>query len=200
MQLIFATPEIEFLKSLLEDNPNLVGSGPSVAVVPVGKAKSAFQINVCKIVDFSISARSPVFEEYFTALEFLARLYSDCSDLLPEPLRIMVKETTPPQANPRRAALQAMLLGFLRSTVTYLGTDMPYPLPDLSKLSTHTPEAERYFPSRGLMGGFSLELNQDDEQNPYIISTHWSRQWEGEFRRHKITPFEVFRLPDTDPL
>jgi hypothetical protein len=58
-------------------------------------------------------------------------------------------------------ALSAMLLGLMRSTVTRLGTAMPFPLPDLRRLTAATPEDERYFASLGLMGGFLLELRED---------------------------------------
>jgi hypothetical protein len=89
-----------------------------------------------------------------------------------------------------------MLLGFMRSTVTCLGTEMPYPLPDLRRLTAATPEEERYFASLGLMGGFHLELYQDERQNPYILSEYWSRQWGAHSVRHKITVSEVLELDD----
>ncbi|HWF10462.1 MAG TPA: hypothetical protein VG297_18470 [Bryobacteraceae bacterium] len=93
-------------------------------------------------------------------------------------------------------ALRAMLLGFMRSTVTRLGTAMPFPLPDLRRLTAATPEDERCFASLGLMGGFLLELREDKEQEPYILSEYWSRQRGAESVRNKITASEVLNVGD----
>jgi hypothetical protein len=87
-----------------------------------------------------------------------------------------------------------MLLGFMRSTVTCLGTELPYPLPDLRRLTAATPEEERYFASLGLMGGFLLELHQEEMGDPLILSEYWSRQWGSGSVRHKITVSEVLKL------
>jgi len=87
-----------------------------------------------------------------------------------------------------------MLLGFMRCTVTCLGTQMPYPLPDLRLLTASTSEKERYFASPGLMGGFLLELRDDDKHNRYILSEYWSRQWGSHSVRHKITATSVLKL------
>jgi hypothetical protein len=106
-------------------HPN--GSEPRIVVVPVGKAKSAFQISVHRITDFSIAAEPPLFEEFFAALEFLGSFYKRCSDLLPEALRISSEhENLSWEGDSQLRALRAMLLGFMRSTVTCLGTEMPY--------------------------------------------------------------------------
>jgi hypothetical protein len=178
-------------------HPN--GSEPTITVVPFGKAKSAFQIRVPEIADFSIAAQQPLFEEFFAALEFLGSFYKRCSDLLPEALPISsTHEDLSLEGDSRMRALQAMLLGFMRSTVTCLGTEMPYPLPDLRRLTAATPEEERYFASLRLMGGFLLELQEDERQNPYILSEYWSRQWGTDSVRHKITVSEVLELDDED--
>jgi hypothetical protein len=198
MKLVLSIREKTSLQGMVEQcaawHPN--GSAPSIAVVPFGETKSAFQISVPKITDFSIAAQPPLFEEFFAALEFLASFYKRCSDLLPEALRISsTHEDLSLEGGSHMRALRAMLLGFMRSTVTCLGTEMPYPLPDLRRLTPATPEEERYFASLGLMGGFLLELKQDERQNPYILSKHWSRQW-GNIVRHKITVSEVLELDD----
>jgi hypothetical protein len=46
------------------------------------------------------------------------------------------------------------------------------------------------------MGGFHLELHQDERQNPYILSEYSSRQWGDYSVRHKITVSEVLQLDD----
>jgi hypothetical protein len=46
------------------------------------------------------------------------------------------------------------------------------------------------------MGGFLLELRQDERQNPYIRSKYWSRQWGADFVSHKITVSQVLELND----
>jgi hypothetical protein len=174
---------------------NPIGSAPKIVVVPFGKAKSAFQVNVPKITDFSIAAQPPLFEEFWAALEFLASFYKRCSDLLPEAVRTSsAHEDLPLEGDSQMIALRAMLLGFMRSTVTCLGTEMPYPLPDLGRLTAATPEEECYFPSLGLMGGFHLEIHRDERQNPYVLSEYWSRQWGDHSVRHKITVSGVLKL------
>ena len=69
-----------------------------------------------------------------------------------------------------------MLLGFMRSKVICLRTEMPHPLPDLRLLTASIPEKDRYFASSGLMGGFFLELREDEKHNRYVISEYSSRQ------------------------
>lgn len=68
------------------------------------------------------------------------------------------------------------VLGYMRSTVTLLGTAMPFPLPDLARLAGAS-EEERHFSSLGLMGGFELELFEGAEGQPYIVATQSGRQW-----------------------
>jgi hypothetical protein len=85
----------------------------------------------------------------------------------------------------------------MRSTVMLLGTAMPFPLPDLNKLTTDTPYEERHFPSLGLMGSFELELRRENGGIPYILATQSSRQWGTYEIRHKITTDEV-RLLDSE--
>ena len=201
MQLVLPFRDETSMQGMVEQcaawHPN--GSAPNIVVVPVGKAKAAFQIIVPKIADFSITAQPPLFEEFFAALEFLASFYKRCSDLLPEALRISsTHEDLSLEEDSRMRALRAILLGFMRSTVTCLGTEMPYPLPDLRRLTAATPQEERYFASLGLMGGFLLELQQDEKQNPYILSEYWSRQWGTDSVRHKITVSKVLPLEDED--
>ncbi|HTF65095.1 MAG TPA: hypothetical protein VK638_20660 [Edaphobacter sp.] len=203
MKLVLPIRENKSLQGVVEEcaawdwDPN--GSAPSIAVVPFGQTKSAFVISVPKITDFSIAAQPPLFEEFFAALEFLASFYRRCSALLPEALRISsTHEDLSLEGDSRMRALRAMLLGFMRSTVTCLGTEMPYPLPDLRRLTAATPEEERYFASLGLMGGFLLELQQDERKNPYILSKYWSRQWGAHFVSHKITVSEVLELEGED--
>jgi hypothetical protein len=197
MRLVLPILEETTLRGAVEQcaawHPN--GSAPKIAVVSVGKAKSAFQICVPKITDFSNSAQPPLFEEFFAALEFLDSFYKRCSHLLPEALRISsTHEDSSLEGDSQMRALRAMLLGFMRSTVTCLGTEMPYPLPDLRRLTAATPEEERYFASLGLMGGFLLELHQEEMGDPLILSEYWSRQWGSDSVRHKITVSEVLKL------
>jgi hypothetical protein len=199
MKLVLPIREKESLQGMVEQcaawHPN--GSAPSIAVVPFGETKSAFEISVPKITDSSVAAQPPLFEEFFAALEFLASFYRRCSALLPEALRISsTDEDLSLEGDSKMRALRAMLLGFMRSTVTCLGTEMPYPLPDLQRLTDATPEEKRYFASLGLMGGFLLELRQDERQNPYIRSKYWSRQWGADFVSHKITVSQVLELND----
>jgi hypothetical protein len=199
MKLVLPIRDIPALEGVVGPcaawHPN--GSAPRISVVPFGTAKSAFQISVPKITDFSSAAQPPLFEEFFAALEFLASFYKRCSDLLPEALRISsTHEDLSLEGDSQMRALRAMLLGFMRSTVTCLGTEMPYPLPDLRRLTAATPEEERYFASLYLMGGFLLELKQDERQKPYILSEYWSRQWGDHIVRHKITVSEVLELDD----
>jgi hypothetical protein len=173
------------------------GPVPTIEVIPVGKNKCAFQIRVPKLVDFSCDAEPPEFGEFFAAIEFLAGLYERSSNLLPEPLRIPdIEKVCLSEEDQDLRALRAMLLGFLRSTVTCLGTQMPYPLPDLRLLTPSTPEKERYFASPGLMGGFLLELREDEKHGRYIISEYWSRQWGSFSVRHRITASEVLQLSE----
>jgi hypothetical protein len=199
MQLVLPMRDEALLRSVVEQraawHPN--GSAPSINVVPVGKAKSAFQINVPKITDFSIEAPPPEFEQFFAAVEFFASFYERSSDLLPQSLHIPnAQEDVLREDDAYMRALSAMLLGFMRSTVTRLGTAMPFPLPDLRRLTAATPEDKRYFASLGLMGGFLLELREDKEQEPYILSEYWSRQWGTESVRNKITASEVLHVGD----
>lgn len=187
------TPLHDVAEQLMDWHPH--GLIPKIEVVPVGKTKCAFQIRVPKVVDFSLDAQLPDFEEFFAAVEFLAGLYERASNLFPEALRIPDTEgMSPPEEDRNTRALRAMLLGFMRSIVTRLGTQMPYPLPDLRLLTASTPEKERYFSSPGLMGGFLLELREDERHDQYIISEYWSRQWGSSSVRHKITASEVFEL------
>jgi hypothetical protein len=143
MQLVLPIREEASSHRMVEQcaawHPN--GSAPKIKVVRVGKAKSAFQVSVPKITDFSIVAQPPLFEEFFAALEFLAGFYKRGSDLLPEALRVSpAHEDLSLKGDSRMRALRAMLLGFMRSTVTCLGTEMPYPLPDLRRLAPATPK------------------------------------------------------------
>ena len=171
--------------------------GTPILIIPVGKAKSAFQIHLPKITDFSAGAQPFLFEELFTALEFLATFYKRCSDLLPEHLRLpTAHEDFAAENDPHLRALRAMLLGFLRCTVISLGAEMPYPLPNLQRLNASTPENERYFASLGLMGGFLLELKRDEGERPYVLSEYWSRQWGTHSVRHQIGLSEVLKLDE----
>lgn len=197
MKLVLPICEQESLLGMVKQHAawHANGSAPKIAVVPYGKSKSAFQISVPKITDFSIAAQPPLFEEFFAALEYLASFYERCSESLPEGLRIpSTDEESSTGEDSRIRALRAMLLGFMRSSVTCFGTEMPYPLPDLQRLTRETPEEERYFPSLGLMGGFLLELRQGEGHGPYILSKSGSRQ--GGSACHKITVFEVRELED----
>lgn len=196
MDLIFPTTDHSLMLQMIEQcaawHPN--GSAPKIAVVPVGRknTKSAFQMSVPKIADYSVDLLP--FEDYFAAIEFLASFYMRCSPLFPEALRISpTPNQLKPHGDPQMHALRAMLLGFMRCTVTCHGTEMPYPLPDLQDLTSETPEEMRYFASLGLMGGFVLELMRDDEGHPYILSAYWSRQW-GITVHHKISLFEIISL------
>jgi hypothetical protein len=197
MQLILPIDESACLRRVLERSAaeHANSSALKIVVVRIGKAKSAFQIRVPKVTDFA--AQPPDFEDLFAAIEFLAGFYRRYSALLPESLRIPEVEREPlPEGDTFMRALRAMLLGFMRSTVTSLGTEMPYPLPDVRHLTEAIPEAERYFASPGLMGGFLLELGEDEKGGQYILSEHWSRQWGSYSIRHKITASEVVRLDD----
>lgn len=186
------TPLREVVKQCVAQYPR--GSGRRIDVVPVGKSKYAFQIDVPKVVDVSFDAEPPEFEDFFAAIDFLAGVYEKSSDLLPEALRADGEKASLPQEDRDFRALRAMVLGFMRSTVTCLGTQMPYPLPDLRLLTGSMPEKDRYFASPGLMGGFLLELREDERHNRYVISEYWSRQWGSFSVRHKITPSEVVAL------
>jgi len=199
MQLVLPTGDQALLRSIVEQRAEWHAneSAPTISVVPVGKSKSAFQINIPKITDFSIMATPPKFEQFFAAVEFFASFYERSSDLLPQSLRVAnTKEEVLGEDDAYMRALGAMLLGFMRSTVTRLGTAMPFPLPELRRLTGATPKDNRYFASVGLMGGFLLELREDNEQEPYILSEYWSRQWGSESVRHKITASEVLHVDD----
>jgi hypothetical protein len=199
MKLVLPTLEKKSLQATVEQCAawHANGSAPRVAVVRFGKTRFAFEIDVPKIIDFSIVAEPLRFEDFFAALEFLAICYRRCSALLPEALRISsTHEYVPLEEDSKMRALRAMLLGFMRSTVTCLGTEMPYPLPDLQKLTASIPEEKRYFASLGLVGGFLLELHEDEGQNPYILSEIWSRQWGADSVRHMITVSEVLSLAE----
>jgi hypothetical protein len=172
------------------------GSAPRIVLVPVGRSNYAFQIDVPKVVDFSFDAEPPEFEDFFAAIDFLAGLYEKSSDLLPEALRANGEKASLSQEDLDLRALRAMLLGFMRSTVICLGTQMPYPLPDLRLLTGSIPEKDRYFASPGLMGGFFLELREDEKHSRYVISEYSSRQWGSFSVRHKITPSEVIALSE----
>ena len=197
IDLILPTNDLPLLHDLLEQCAawHLNGSAPKIKIVPVGRkrTKYAFQVSVPGITSFAVD--EPSFEDFFAAIEFFASFYGRCSPLLPEPLRPSSDKEPVPEPDPQLSALRAMLLGFIRSTVTCLRTEMPYPLPDLRRLTAETPETERYFASPGLMGGFLLELHQDERQGSYILSDHWSRQW-GTTIRHKITTSEILQLED----
>lgn len=202
MQLVLPMRDEALLRSIVEQREAWPtnSSAPTISVVPVGKTKSAFQINVPKITDFSIAAPPPEFEQFFAAVEFFASFYERSSDLLPQSLRIPnAQEDVLQEDDPHMRALRAMLFGFMRSTVTGLGTAMPFPLPDLQRLTAATPEDKRYFASLGMMGGFLLELREDEEQEPYILSEYWSRQWGSESVRHKITASEVLLVDNQTP-
>jgi hypothetical protein len=188
------TPLREVVKQCVARYPH--GSARRIDVVPVGRGKYAFEIEVPKVVDFSFDSEPPEFEVFFAAIDFLAGLYEKSSDLLPEALRADGEKASLSQEGRDLRALRAMLLGFMRSTVTCLGTQMPYPLPDLRLLTGSTPEKDRYFESPGLMGGFLLELREDERHNRYVISEYWSRQWGSCPARHKITPSEVVALSE----
>lgn len=197
MQLILPIDETACLRRVLERSAaeHANSSALTVEVVRVGKAKSAFQIRVPKVTDFSTQPSD--FEDFFAAIEFLAGFYRRHSALLPESLRASEVEREPlSEGDTSMRALRAMLLGFMRSTVTSLGTEMPYPLPDVRKLTEAIPEAERYFASPGLMGGFLLELREGEKEGQYILSEYWSRQWGSCSIRHKITASEAVRLDD----
>ena len=199
LQLILPVRDEVLLQSLVAQyatwHPN--GSAFPIVIVPVGKAKSAFQIHLPKITDFFAGAQPFLFEELFAALEFLATFYKRCSDLLPEHLRLpTAHEDCAAENDPHLRALRAMLLGFLRCTVISLGTEMPYPLPNLQRLNASTPENERYFASPGLMGGFLLELKRNEGEPPYVLSEYWSRQWGTHSVRHKIGLSEVLELDE----
>jgi hypothetical protein len=188
------TPLREVVKQYVARYPH--GSAPRIDVVPVGRSKYAFEIDVPKVVDVSSGAEPSKFEDFFAAIDFLAGIYEKSSDLLPEALRADGEKASLPQEDRDLRALRAMLLGFMRSTVTCLGTQMPYPLPDLRLLTGSVPEKDRYFASPGLMGGFFLELREDEKHNRYVISEYSSRQWGSFSVRHKITPSEVLALSE----
>jgi hypothetical protein len=199
MKLVFPIRDGTILQGLVDQcaswNPHI--AAPKIVIMPFGKTGFSFKINVPKITDFSIAAQPPLFEEFFAALEFLADFYKRSSDLLPEALRISpAGEDLAPDENSQLTPLRAMLLGYMRSTVTCLGTGMPYPLPELRRLTAAVPEKERYFASFGLMGGFHLELHEDEKHNPYVIAECSSRQWGADSVRHKITVSEIVELDD----
>jgi hypothetical protein len=199
VDLILPTSDQALLRAVVEQWVASYPDGPvpRIEVISVGRNKSAFQIRVPKVVDFYCDAQMTEFEEFFSAIEFLAGLYERSSNLLPEALRVPdVDKGLLAEENQDLRALRSMLLGFLRSAVICLGTQMPYPLPDLRLLTALTPEKERYFASPGLMGGFLLELREDEEHGRYILSEHWSRQWGSFLVRHKITTSEVLKLSE----
>jgi len=182
---------LEFWRYAYPSNP-----GPGVSIIPIGikRNKCAFQIPVPKIAEFTGETR-PDFEELFSAIDFISGLYERSCHLLPESLRCFAPGARGADAqNQQLRALRAMLHGFMRSTVVILGTQMPYPLPELHLLSEDVPSKDRYFASPGLMGGFMLVLREDEKQNPYILSEYWSRQWGADSVCHKITTSEVLRL------
>ena len=196
IQLIFPMYDADLFHSALQSHAAWQASSvpPSIEVVPVGKGKSAFQLRVPRIEDFSSVAS---FEEFFTAIEYLSHFYDRISDMLPSTLQI---ETLAPSATTDDAqirALRVMLLAFMRSTVITLGTAMPFPLPRLEKLGAEGSIDERYFASLGLMGGFELVLHHEQNGTPYIIATQSSRQWGTYEIRHRITTDEV-RLLETE--
>lgn len=170
-------------------------SFPKVAIAHVGKTKSSFQVAVSKVKTFSAEDFDP--EEAFTAIEFLDRFYQAVSKLLPESLR--VREPAPAAGDPADSkqreltALQAMIVAFMRSTVTRYGTAMPFPLPDVREMAAVPKEDGWWFQSAGMMGGFKLRF-VDDESGVHILSDHWSRQW-SESLRHRIGVDEVRALP-----
>ena len=182
----------EVMKERAAHNP---GAIVPLEVVAVGNNKFAFRITVLRIGSFPEDLEPPNFEDFFEAVKFLAKLYESHSGHLPAQIRPGVHEVTLSEEDRELQALRAMLLGFMRSTVTSLGTQMPYPLPDLRRLTASTPQQERYFASPGLMGGFLLEPREDDSHAKHIISEHWSRQWGGTVR-HRITPFEIVLLAE----
>lgn len=198
MQLIFPFKDESLFRSIVAEHAAWQENvpAPPIELVSVGKGKLAFQLHVPPILDF-VAGGTP-FEEYFSAIEYLGNFYKRFSDMLPPEFRIMQFTKDPSSVDTHMMALDIMLLGYIRSTVTLLGTAMPYPLPNLSSLTAETPAAERYFASLGLMGGFELELFREDCSQLYIIATQSSRQW-GTFEvRHKITASEVRLLDSGD--
>jgi hypothetical protein len=200
VDLILAIEDEGLLGKVLEfwlySYPNNLG--PRVKIIPIGKGKkkSAFQIPVPKIVEFTRETR-PDFDEIFSGIEFLSSLYEGSCHLLPESLRCSGPSAPGADAQSQELrALRAMLHGFMRSTVISLGTEMPYPLPEPGSLSEDIPSEKRYFASPGLMGGFKLTLSEDENHRRYILSEYWGRQWGASSVRHKITTSEVRRLPD----
>lgn len=191
MQLIFPFQDKSLCGSIVTKHAAWQENGPAprIEVVAVGKGKLAFQLHVPPMLNFA-SDNVP-FEEFFSAIEYLADFYQRSSDMLPEEFRIARSTQEPGPDDVQMRALQIMLLGYMRSTVMLLGTAMPFPLPDLNRLTKETPEAERYFASLGLMGGFGLELSRKADNQPYIIATQSSRQWGTYEIRHKITTSEV---------
>lgn len=118
---------LEFWRYSYPDNP-----GPSMKIIPIGrkKNKSAFQIPVPKIVEFT-GETQPDFEEIFSAIEFLSGLYEQSCHLLPESLRCSARSAAVAYDESQQfRALRAMLHGFMRSTVLSLGTQLPWPLPE----------------------------------------------------------------------
>lgn len=198
IQLIFPMQDENLFRSIITKHAAWQenGSAPQLEVVQVGKGKLAFQVHVPPIHDFA-SGNAP-FEEFFSAIEYLGDFYRRSSDMMPAEFRLGTSPQEPGRTDVQRDALQIMLLAYMRSTVVRLGTAMPFPLPDLSKLTTETPEEERHFPSLGLMGGFGLELFEDADNQPYIVATQSSRQWGTYEIRHKITASEVLLLDAKD--
>lgn len=197
MQLVLPMRDEDLMRNVVERRgswrPDV--PVPPIKIVPVGKSKSAFEIAVPKITNFSITASPPEFEMFMAAVDFLAGFYERASDLLPESLRLpSAQEEASDEKGAELRALRVMLFAYMRSMVTRSGTAMPFPLPDLRKLTIQTPEEERFFASLGLMGGFSLELREDEEKRPYILSSCWSRQ--GGSTDHKVTSSEVLRIED----
>lgn len=131
----------------------------------------------------------------------MAVTYEKASSLLPESLRVRAIQKESDERlfiDAGMRALQAILLGFMRSTVTNLGTQMPFPLSDVRRLTSKTPESARYFASTGLMGGFLLKLEKDETAKPYIASEYWSRQWGAHTIRHKITTDQILKVNAED--
>lgn len=197
MQLIFSTQDVSLFRELAAKHAawQVNGAAPTVDVVPVGKGKLAFQLHVPPVRDFA--SEDIPFEDFFSAVEYLGKFYERCSEYLPQEFRLAQPAQQGSDLDVYRKALYLMLLGYMRSTVTLLGTAMPFPLPDLARLAGAS-EEDRHFPSLGLMGGFELELLEDTEGQPYLLATQSIRQW-GTFEiRHRITASEVKLLDAGD--
>ena len=196
MQLIFPIQDENLFRSIVMTHAawQVNGHAPQIEVVQVGKGKLAFQLQVPPMQNFA--AADVPFEEFFSAIEYLGNFYERSSEMLPAGYRIAKSPQESGPVDIQTSALQIMLLSYMRSTVMLLGTAMPFPLPDLNKLTIDTPYEERHFPSLGLMGGFELELRRENDV-PHILATQSSRQWGTYEIRHKITTDEV-RLLDPE--